>query len=425
MHTRRKTELSIRFRIRNTVASQPRRQLQIRLTVDGNRITDYASGIYIAPEKWDQHTQQVKGRNQLATQANERLAEIIAQHHEILRELKRRHAKGEGLRPTAKMVRAEFITPGSTSPSLIDCFKTYLRYLNSLHGSEDGLAEKTVDRVYKTLDYLLTFGNPTYANDRKPVSPLLTDLNTGWAKRFHAWLQIYPHSGKRRMQKDSANKYLTHVRQAVDHAVDEGFLSNNPLDKFRPKRGKGKEVYFLEPHHLDRFWQLDNQGKGGECIWWMGVIFLTGLDHPDAVRYVQNRHLYEQDTLWGKQIVICRSKPPRSECYIPVLPELEALLQRIPAGEPPTAEQINDYMKGVEVLIGFPHRLTCKVGRKTAGAIFFSEYEDIGAVSKMLGHSSVTITERYYVKTTAHTVNKAMQKRYVSSTTYQPFRRDA
>lgn len=151
----------------------------------------------------------------------------------------------------------------------------------------------------------------------------------------------------------------------------------------------------------------------------MGLIMLTGLDHPDAVRYVQNRHYFERE--WGKMIIINRSKPPKSECWIPVLPQLDALMQHIPEGEPPTNDSINDYMRGVEALIGFSHRLICKVGRKTAGALFFAEFEDIGAVSRMMGHSSVSITERYYVKTTGHTVTKAMRKRYVQTYHNQPF----
>ena len=420
--TKKRLPISIRFALRpgyNTI--------QIRISVDGEEGSPFSTlpgntVLYATGVHWNQSLQRATGRAEIDRTFNLEIDSIRAGINAAYdRQIT------SGFVPTVTSVKQEYQTGKhftgldvvkESQWSALHCYRTYLTELETGGFPEKKLVKTTLAKWRYGLTYLETYVEQTREQDSLSSGPA-DELTLFWGKSYHRWLM------KQGMAADGATRYVNRLIEAISHTAESGVIKQNPLATLKLPRDKTKDVHFLEPHHLERFWQLDNRGKGGDCIWWMGVIMSTGLDHPDAVRYVQNRDAYEQDTPWGKQIVINRSKPPQSECYIPVLPELEALLQRMPNGNPPTAEQINDYMKGVEVLIGFPHRLTCKVGRKTAGAIFFSEYEDIGAVSKILGHSSITITERYYVKTTAHTVNKAMQKRYVSPSTYQPFRRSA
>lgn len=331
VRTRRKREMNLRFLLRHAQAKDlcPR-PLQIRLFVNGERASDYSTDVYILPSQWDQHAQRVKGRTQLVDQANERLGEIRAKHSEILRELKRRYDKGEGHRPTARLVKAEFTNPGSTSPTLIKWYRTYLNFLDSLHGSSDGKAEKTMQSLYKTLDHLIQFENPSLVKSARRLGkyndPLLCDITTGWGKRFHAWLQINPDTGKRRAIKDTANRHLAHVRDAINYAIDEGFLATNLLDRFRPKRGKGKEVYFLEPEHLERLLELNLSDQAGIVLWWARLMCLTGLDYVDAVRYARNRQEFHKRNDVGLKIVIERSKPPMNTCEIPLIGQVYDLV---------------------------------------------------------------------------------------------------
>lgn len=408
MYTRRKLELSLRFRLRPSQAKDEcPRPLLIRLTMDGKTITDYNSGIRVRPPKWSQEKQMVTGRNQIAEDLNAQLGHVELQHREILRELKRRHTKGEGPRPAAELVKQEFLKPGSTSPRLHNWFTTYLDYLDSLHGTEDGRAEKTMDRAYKSLDHVKDFD---------PSSPYLTDLTTGWGKRFHAWLQAYPSSGKRRMQKDTANKYLSLVRHALDYAVEEGFLSTNVLDKFRPRRGKGKEVYFLEPEHIERLLGLElPDQQASYVIWWAKLMCFTGLDYVDAVRYAKNPQAFHRSNAAGTKIVIERAKPPRNTCEIPLIgqvgEQVQALFKEYPAGPPaPVLADLNRHLKLIQVAVGFEKVLTSKILRKTAGALFLREGYQTSTVSKALGHSSIRTTEAHYVKVTSSATDYDMER---------------
>lgn len=90
MRNRKRSAFRIRFLVRYCQKSDTvPRPLQIRLTMDGRKVTDYNSGILVRPDKWNQTTQLVVGRSRLADEANERLAEIELQHREIFRELTR------------------------------------------------------------------------------------------------------------------------------------------------------------------------------------------------------------------------------------------------------------------------------------------------------------------------------------------------
>ncbi len=280
--------------------------------------------------------------------------------------------------------------------TLAGCYKNYLDYLKT-HGN---LSESTLEKWGYGFNYLVEFLKRTNELHRA-----ISSANIPWARRYHTWLVQ-----ENKMSPDSATRYVNRLNSTMIYLVETGEIDGNPLHELKLPRGRTKDVYFLENEHLEKFWNLELKGKARVCQWWMGVIFLTGLDYVDAVQYVEDREKYERATSYGKKIVIRRSKPPKAECHIPVLPELEALLKMRPAGSPPPDWEINREMKAVEVLIGFEQRLTCKIGRKTAGYLFLQKGFRLEAVSKILGHSSIAITERYYVKATGSIVDREMEK---------------
>jgi integrase len=214
------------------------------------------------------------------------------------------------------------------------------------------------------------------------------------------------------MKKDSANYYLGCLRKALDFALEEGQISNNPLDKFRPKRGKGKDIYFLDPEHVNRLMGLRLSGEISVTLWWAKLMCLTGLDYVDAVLYAKNRKEYERPSLAGKtKIVIKRSKPPRNYCEILLLAEVEELFSEYPTGpDAYTLADVNRNLKVIQDAIGFPLPFTSKICRKTAGAHFLRMGFQIATVSKMLGHSSIRTTEQHYVRVAASHVDNDIER---------------
>lgn len=397
--------------------------LQLRITVDGDNGSPFStlrdgSTLATVGMAWNQQGQRAEGRSHEVRQFNLDVSQVLLEINDVYDAQVAR-----GFVPTAKSVKTEYQT-GKTYTGLsftkehkysaIGCYRLYLQELTAGNFPEKTLVRTTLDKWGYGLTYLRSYIEQE--PDSLSIGPA-DELTLFWGKSYHRWLmKVGP------MAADSATRYVNRLIEAITYVAESGAIKTNPLANLKLSRAKTKEVYFLEPEHLERFWQLDLPNRAGVACWWMGVIFLTGLDHPDAVRYVKDRARYERVTTSGKKIVIRRAKSD-AECHIPMLAKLESLLTFTPEGEPMPDWEINREMYAVATLVGFPHRLTCKVGRKTAGTIFYDEYEDIGAVSRMLGHSSTAITERYYVKTTGHTVDKAMQKRLVAPTVFQPFRR--
>lgn len=413
-------DLRTYFRIRPGLTKPGKKQLQIRLTVDGETVADYASGVYVRPDIWKQSDQQCSGRSAEASATNERLSEIELEHREILRQLKYRFGRGEGPRPTAQTIKAEWLTPGATDPELLVFYRTYHAYVESLAGSEDEKGKKTMDKLRTAEKHLIAFVAHHIEKNGLTGRFTLRDVTTAFGKQFHAWLQVNPVTGKRKMQKTGANKYLSVLRDCLEYAIDSDYLSKNPLDKFRPKRGKSKEIYFLDEHHLQRLTELsvdDPQMKA--VIWWGLLMSFSGLDYVDAVRYARNREAYERPSKEGTIIYIQRSKQPRNWCEIPMLAQVEFLFMLHPEGpRAPILPDLNRHLKAVESMIGFsgrqsdgkPWRLTSKICRKTAGAVFVRKGYPFDAVSKILGHADVRVTKDHYTSLASISIEAEMRR---------------
>ncbi len=383
--------------------------LQVRITVDGlegSPFSTLADGkTFTIGGSWDQKKQKRTDRTDAATKTNVTLSALFAAIAAVCD-----RQRSAGLVPTPKTVQKEYQTgeraeevmppePAKPEHTLLDIYRSQIITLLSWKGTENQLTQSTVDKWEYGLTYL-----EEYLKSSGQINLQVNYISVGWFKAYHLHLQK---SGP--MSVDSATRYIKKISEAIDSWVDYGTRADarfNPIAGTKFGRDKTKDVYFLLKPHLEKFWQLDNRGKAGECIWWMGLVFLTGLDYPDAVWYIQNREKCDKPGNKRPSIEIRRSKPPKAACKIPVWPELTALLQHVPPGTPPTADEINGYMKGVEVLIGFEHRLTLKIGRKTAGYIFLLRGYSITAVSRILGHSDIAVTQRYYVRVTAELVEQ-------------------
>ena len=415
---RKRMPISVRFRLKSTSAKPKPNQphpLQIRLTVECSLDSNYATlpdrillpatflptdlfnrpVFAVEPRLWDQKGQRRKDRDGFAFNA------LLEQIRVELFNIYKRQLS-DGIEPTRKTVWEEFYTgekyvldPARNPETLVGAYNAYLTYQNSLSGKL-ALSSQTRKKYGYTLDYLLQ-----YLKELQRPELLLKHLTASWGKRFHAWLMA---TGP--MSEDSATRHLIRLSDALDYLIQNDAPISNPFALVDWPRAGTKEVYWLEEDHRQRFWQLQLPGTAGVTCYWFGIMMLTGLDYYDAVEYVQNRSEYERKVGDNTYIYYKRKKTDglqyehwHGQAVIPLLPELDALLQSPPA-EAPHINTINRFLKVVQVMIEFPHELTTKTARKTAGAIFIEKGITREAVSRILGHSSVSVTERHYIKIT-------------------------
>ncbi|GAB3278134.1 hypothetical protein GCM10027347_52330 [Larkinella harenae] len=355
----------------------------------------------------------VEGDSPEVKDRNRDLEEICLKHENILKKQKKRFLKGVGPEPTPLTVKTEFLKGKAavqpvavpTVPNLLTYYQVYLDYVDELTGTEDEVAQRTIERYYLGKEYLKKYLAETNTPDMT-----IAEVNKAWCRSWMIWLQVAK-PGKKGMNKDSAARYLHPLKQMMELAVDQGFFQVSPIGNFSIKRSKDKEVYFLEEPHLKKLWALElSSGEGAAAIWYIKLMCFTGLDYVDAVRYANDREEYERVTTFaGRKIVIHRSKPPFNMCEIPILAEVDYLFcKKVP--KPPTLRVINYHMHLIEGLVNFKKSLTSKICRKTAGYVFLLKGHSIEFVSKLLGHSDIRTTQKHYVKFIPSLVDYEMQR---------------
>lgn len=412
---RERLRISVRFRLRpgQTTGDKPR-QLYIRLKVDGTTCADYSSGVYVQVDKWNSQTQKLIGYSKLAQQANQELEAIVAEHKTLLAELMRLQKAGILVQsPTAEIVKQHWTRKTTLVPTLLAAYDQQLVYLRSLDGTPDAREKRTLDKWENGKQHLTA-----YIEEQKQgrlTADLITPL---WAEGYYHWLI------KRPLGLASAARYVGYLRASINHLVASQQIARNPIENYYPDKGKDKPVYFLESVHLERLWGLEATGLPTLALVrdWLLLMCYTGMDQPDLERYVVNPSAFEQSTEAGSMILINRGKTDLTAC-VPLLPEVNRILANYPNGMPTLTNQaVNRWTKIVQEQIGFEERLTTKICRKTAGALFLRLGFRIEEVSKVLGHSSIQTTLRNYVRVTSAMVEAGMRRVQSSGGSQYPFK---
>ncbi|WP_020599876.1 phage integrase SAM-like domain-containing protein [Spirosoma panaciterrae] len=397
---RQRLSLKIRFRLRfgQTIGDKPR-QLYIRLSVDGQTTSDYASGVYVRPDQWYSAKQRVLGSSKLALEINHELETIEAEHKNLLAELLRLKQAGVlPTKPSAETVKHHWTRKTTLIPTLLEGYDTYVKYLRGLEGTPDAREKRTLDKWQNGRSYLAD-----YITQQKSERLTVDLLTRKWAEGFYYYLI------KRPLGQATAARFVGYLRASINHLVETQKVSDNPIAGYFPDKGKDKPVYFLEQAHIDQLWNLESTNPTTRLVKdWLLLMCYTGMDQPDLERYVKEPGRYHQVTEAGVMIAIPRGKTALIAC-IPLLDEVKYILANYPAGIPTLTNQtINDYTRTIQELIGFDKRLTTKICRKTAGFLFICLGYRIEEVSKVLGHSSIQTTLRHYVTTTGSMVKAGM-----------------
>ena len=294
----------------------------------------------------------------------------------------------------------------SANSLLTDVYAAYIIYLRGKDNTPSALSPTTLGRWERSLLLLSTF-----QQESDLPSPAVNKVSIGWAKRYHGWLQTVK-PGKHNINPistEQATRYLWKLSDVLQWAYEESWITANPIAGVKWPRGASKEVHFLEPHHVYQLMQTQWSGTEGVALWWFCLMCCTGLDYPDAVAYARNRSAYEVDGVGGRKIVGNRLKPPCVEYHIPLLREVDTLFSVYPTGPfDYTAQCVNRHTGRIEQLLGINWRITNKTARKTFGCLMLAAGKTIEEVSRMLGHSSIHTSEKYYVKVSGFTVDRSM-----------------
>ena len=194
----------------------------------------------------------------------------------------------------------------------------------------------------------------------------------------------------------TVRNYHKDIKALLGRAMKFGLIKANPYDRMRGeiKRGDIETVEYLTKEELSRIEGLTL--RDGSMLAAARDMFVfqayTGMAYSDmqAFSLEQCRHEGERLLMSGQRV------KTGVTYYVQLLPQALAVAQRYGGSFPHVAVQTyNRNLKRIAEVTGITKRLTSHVGRHTFATWALHEGVALERVSKMLGHSKITQTQRY------------------------------
>ncbi|WP_461632507.1 site-specific integrase [Labilibaculum euxinus] len=359
--------------------------LYVRFTLDQKR-AQLSTGIKVCRDDWDDSKQLLKPNVSGAKVFNSKILKITTELHDIYNQLVSA-GKSFGVSDIKKRFLGDDTTEG-----LLQIFDYYLKTIENNLGK--GYA-------YKTLEH--------YRCSRKKVSQYLVDsLHTSDVSlrdidfQFLNGFDMYLKSTFK-VHQNTAWNYHKHLKRVLNLAISLEYLEKNPYNRFKVKLEESHRDFLT----LDELRRLEQKDIELERLSTVRDIFTfacyTGLSYADISK-LEKAHIQKRDD--GNYWILINRTKTKTECKIPLFENSlqilnkynfypEALLKGrvLPVG---SNQKLNSYLKELAEICGITKNLTMHMARHTfATTITLSNGVPIETVSKILGHSSLKITQIY------------------------------
>lgn len=191
----------------------------------------------------------------------------------------------------------------------------------------------------------------------------------------------------------SYSRYVVYsiLKSAYNQAIRLGYTSSNPMDGVPPVKHYRQRGRALTVEQQRQFLQAIENDKYKPLYMFY---LLTGCRRAEALSVKWSDVDFER-----KQIHIHGTKTPRADRYIPLFPQICAVLAQMPRSNgfifPYSVGAVKGYFRRLQAKHGFTFRLHDL--RHTFATRCIESGINLSTVSKWLGHSSVGITADIYV----------------------------
>ncbi|MBS7232635.1 site-specific integrase [Flavobacterium psychroterrae] len=359
-----------------------------RITVDGIRKEGSTKRRW-DNTRWDQRFERAVGSKEDAKSLNFFLDSLTLKINEIKTEM-----MYSGKTITAEKIMDEVL--GRTGPKIkvLEEFQKHNDEMQALLGK--GYAKGTLDRFTITKNHLTAFIKfKLKKNDLE-----FADLNLEFVKDFEFYLRTV-----RDCSNNTTLKYIANFKKIVIRAIDKEIITKDPFKNFKGRKTKlvkkpltAQELYELESHYFttDRL-NVVRDVFVFQCY--------TGLAYIDAY---QLKRTDIKKGIDGNLWIMSERQKTNSSFNVPLLPQALKIIEKykdhplsIQRGTvlPVSSNQkMNEYLKEVAVLCGFPFTLNTHMARRTFGStVTLNNNVPINVVKELLGHASVKQTEAYAI----------------------------
>lgn len=359
----------------------------VRISVNCQR-TEFALLRSVDPKLWDSENGKVKGNSYEIKQLNDFIENVSSKIFEIRRNLDEFHK--EYTAEDLKKAYLGIVENEEKIPTIGELFTMHNERVKKLVNIDFALG--TYERYETCFKHLRDFIMSKYKKDDVP----LAKLTPNFIEDFELYLKTV-----RNCNHNTTVKYLKNFRKIIKIALNNG-LEKDPFTNLK-FRLDPVDIDFLTEIELQ---QLHNKKINNERLMNVKNIYLfccyTGLAFLD-VHSLKTEHIALDSS--GKKWILKKREKTGVLSRIPILPKAQEILNSYP-GYPElhkgrllpvlSNQKMNAYLKEIADLCGIKKNLSTHTARHTfATTVTLSNKVPIEVVSKMLGHSSIRMTEKY------------------------------
>lgn len=370
------------FDRRKTASRTREGYVEVRVTVD--RMTKYIStGVRVHKNEWA--ADRVVNRKD-AQALNDRLTIIFEKVYQVANESVKQGVKLDV--ESVKQAVWQFVESKSDEPTFVSWCEKQIPLL----GVSDGTAKH-----YKPLITKLT----EYGKMNK-----WQDLTVENIANFDAWLhqQTKPLSDARKKAGAKPDKlsdsgiynYHKCLKALLNRALSFDKIGRNPYDRLKGKfkRGERENPEYLTEYEMKRFEAIIlPQGSELDVVHDLFIFQMyTGLPYSDMQAFDANDYKWDGKSWKNVGERIKTGVPYVSQLLPPAVQVLEKYGWKIPKL---SNADYNRHLKSLGQMAGIKTRLHSHLARHTFATYMLRNGVKIENVSKMLGHTNITQTQRY------------------------------
>ena len=356
-----------------------------RITL-GRNVAQFSCKLSCSPELWNPRESRMDGKSREAVEVNGRLENLLLSIQSAYQSLLAR-----GFLFDATDVKEQFQGSVQTRCMLIERLDILIREKKEHIGID--IKRETISNYYTTRNNLRTFIEDKYKVEDLSFSQLTENF-------IYDFRDYY--LNKLGFQESSFYAVASQIKTVCRLAYREGLADILLFDKVKISKGNKKLPKALDRGAFEKlktlhFEDLEEEMETARDIFLFACY--TGAAYCDLME-LDKSHLVHDDegSLWLK----FNRQKTGVPCRVKLLPEAIWLMEKLHSDERETLlpfmgyATYQSYLKALRLRAGISFPFTTHTARHTfATLITLEKGVPIETVSKMLGHSNVSMTERY------------------------------
>ena len=356
-----------------------------RITI-GRSIAQFSCKLSCNPDLWNPRESRMDGKSREAVEVNGRLENLLLSIQSAYQSLLAR-----GCPFDATDVKKQFQGSVQTRCMLIERLDMLIKEKESHVGVD--IRKESMANYHSTRIHLQEFIQKKYKVSDLAFSQLTENF-------IHEFQQYF--LGECGFQESSFYNVATHLKTVCRLAYREGLADILLFDKVKISKGNKKLPKALDRRAFEKlktlqFEDLEEEMETARDIFLFACY--TGAAYCDLME-LDKSHLVRDDegSLWLK----FNRQKTGVPCRVKLLPEAIWLMEKLHSDERETLlpfmgyATYQSYLKALRLRAGISFPFTTHTARHTfATLITLEQGVPIETVSKMLGHSNVSMTERY------------------------------